>query len=148
MVSESFRKQVGNWVAETEKRSMAVLKQSAQDVVSRAQKSRDDGGRMPVVEGNLRNSLIVALNGSSVGKGKDSYINAIPLMKAGDELFIGWTAEYARRVEYGFQGADKLGRVYDQDGAGFFRGAVEKWPHFIMRNARRLRFRAMGKGAK
>lgn len=145
MSNDAFKKQVGSWVADSKKRTLAVLKKSAEDTVRTAQKTKSQGGRMPVVESNLRNSLIVALNGTKVGGGKDSYVNAIPLMKIGDELLIGWTAEYARRVEYGFKGTDSLGRTYDQDGAGFLRLATQKWVFNVNRNARRLRFRSLGK---
>ena len=135
-MANSFADQVGAWVAESKKRTVAVLQESTKEVVTRAQRPVKQGGSMPVVTGNLRNSLIVALNGNRVGKGAESYINAIPLMKAGDEIFIGWTAKYARRMEYGFHGTDKLGRTYDQQGYGFLRLATQKWPQIVRDTAR------------
>lgn len=131
MPNRAFAQAVGEWVAESEKRTVAVLKTAVQEVVKNAQRPVAQGGRMPVKEGNLRNSLVVTINGSKVGGGGDSYVSAIPMMKAGDLLFVGWTAEYSRRMEYGFNGADSLGRVYSFTGYGFLRGAVELWPRIV-----------------
>ena len=43
-----------------------------------------------------------------------------------EPIVIGTNVEYARRIEYGFDGADTLGRRYHQTGAGMFtRAAAE-----------------------
>lgn len=135
-MAKSFKQQVGAWVSESEKRLLAVQQQSIEEVVTRAQRPIEEGGSMPVVTGNLRKSLIVAINGMKAGKGEESHINAIPLMRPGDTVFIGWTAEYARRMEYGFTGTDSLGRSYNQQGYGFLRQAVQKWGQIVRDNAR------------
>jgi hypothetical protein len=51
----------------------------------------------------------------------------------GDTIYIGWTAAYAMRMEYGFQGPDSLGRVYNQPGNGFARSAAQNWPKIVDR---------------
>lgn len=135
-MARDFASVVGSWVAESKVRMVAVQKESAQEVITRAQRPVAQGGSMPVVTANLRNSLIVAINGMKKGEGPDSHINAIPMMRAGDELFIGWTAEYARRMEYGFDGVDSLGRRYRQQGYGFLRLAVQHWPRIVESTAR------------
>ena len=43
-----------------------------------------------------------------------------------DQITIGTNVEYARRIEYGYVGQDKLGRHYDQKGVGMFAQAVAR----------------------
>jgi hypothetical protein len=44
--------------------------------------------------------------------------------KAGDTVYLSNNAPYVRRLEFGFQGPDKLGRVYNQQGVGWIRMAL------------------------
>ena len=119
------------WTKKTEKRIDAVLKDATQSVVAVAQVSRDKGGRMPVITGNLRNSLQSSVAGGAMGEGASSYILAAAGMKGGDLATFTWTAEYARRINSGFTGADSLGRNYSQVGAHFVEVAVDQWPAIV-----------------
>ena len=119
------------WTKKTEKRIDAVLKDATQSVVAVAQQTKAKGGRMPVDTGNLRNSLQSSIAGGASGEGKSSHILVAPLMKGGDLATFTWTAEYARRVNNGFTGADSLGRNYSQVGAHFVEGAVDQWPAIV-----------------
>ena len=58
-------------------------------------------GRMPVDTGFLRNSFVSGLNGSA---SPAHHGVVIASMKLGDGFMYGWTAEYARAVEYGSSG--------------------------------------------
>lgn len=42
------------------------------------------------------------------------------------EVYVGTNLEYARRIEYGFNGADSLGRVYNQAAQPYLRPAVDE----------------------
>ena len=119
------------WTKKTEKRIDAVLKDATQSVIAVAQQTKAKGGRMPVITGNLRNSLQSSIAGGASGEGESSHILVVPLMKGGDVATFTWTAEYARRINSGFTGADSLGRNYSQVGAHFVEGAVDQWPAIV-----------------
>ena len=65
--------------------------------------------RAPVLSGQLRRSIAVS--------------TSTPGGKA--EARIGSNLEYARRIEFGFTGADRLGRVFDQSGKPYLRPAAK-----------------------
>jgi hypothetical protein len=119
------------WTKKTERRIDAVLKDAAQSVIAVAQVTKAKGGRMPVITGNLRNSLQSSIAGGASGQGEESYILVAATMKGGDLATFTWTAEYARRVNNGFVGDDKLSRTYNQVGAHFVEGAVDQWPAIV-----------------
>lgn len=119
------------WARQTKARMDAVVKGSTQEVCRIAQTPRGKGGRLPVDTGFLRNSFQSSLNGSTSLTGGDSYVLVAASMEAGDVAQFGWTAAYARRVNYGFVGADKLGRNYNQQGAHFLEGATVQWPGIV-----------------
>jgi hypothetical protein len=123
--------QLDQWTKKTEKRIDAVLKDATQSVIAVAQQTKAKGGRMPVDTGNLRNSLQSSVAGGAMGEGASSYILVAAGMKGGDLATFTWTAEYARRVNNGFTGADSLGRNYSQVGAHFVEGAVDQWPAIV-----------------
>ena len=104
----------------------AVFKQSVQEVIADAQVPVAKGGRMPVDTGFLRNSMVSGLNGSTSLTGPDSYALVIAQAGLDDVIFAGWTAEYARHVEYGARG--RPGRFY-------MRGAAQKWQTIVNKNA-------------
>ena len=130
MVNYTFAT-LDQWTKKTERRIDAVLKDATQSVVAVAQVTKAKGGRMPVDTGNLRNSLISSVAGGASGQGEESYIMAAAGMTGGDVATFTWTAEYARRINSGFTGADSLGRNYSQVGAHFVEGAVDQWPAIV-----------------
>lgn len=71
--------------------------------------------RTPVMTGRLRSSIRVTE----------------PLQTALESgiLVIGTNVEYAARIEYGFAGRDRLGRLYNQKGVGMFTQVVNAAPH-------------------
>jgi hypothetical protein len=121
MVQYTFA-QLDQWTKKTEKRIDAVLKDATQSVVAVAQVSRDKGGRMPVITGNLRNSLQSSIAGGASGEGEASHILVAPQMKGGDVATFTWTAEYAAAVNNGNRG---------RPGAHFVEGAVDQWPAVV-----------------
>ena len=119
------------WTKKTERRIDAVLKDATQSVIAVAQTSRDHGGRMPVITNTLRGSLQSSIAGGAFAEGEASHILVAPQMKGGDVATFTWTADYARRVNDGFVGDDKMGRTYSQVGAHFVEGAVDQWPAIV-----------------
>lgn len=108
----------------------AVLRQSADDVVSYSQTPAAKGGPMPVDTGFLRNSLVTEVNGAQIAQGEDSYTLAIAQLQPGDLLRVGWTAEYARM------------RNYNPVNGGPFRdAAAARWQEFVDANVRKVRNR-------
>lgn len=134
----NFSAQVSSWVREAEGRLEAVFKDSVQELFSIAQTTRYEGGNLPIRRGFLRDSFVSGLNGSTSLSGPDSYVLAVASAELGDSIIGGWTAKYARRMEYGFVGQDRLGRYYNQRGFGFVRGAAMQWQDIVNRNASRL----------
>ena len=125
-----FEATIRAFAEDAERKATAVFKQSAQDVIADAQLPVAQGGRMPVDTGFLRNSLASGLNGSTALSGSDSYVMAIAGAELGDVIEAGWTADYAKHVEYGTQG---------RSGRFFMRGAAQKWPSIVAANEARLR---------
>ncbi|MCY0150885.1 HK97 gp10 family phage protein [Hoeflea sp. G2-23] len=127
-----FSAQVDAFVSQTEQRTTAVFKQSAQDVLADAQTPTAKGGRMRVDTGFLRNSHVSGLNGSTSLSGPESYVLTIAQAKLGDAITGGWTANYAVHREFGARG---------QAPDFFLRGAAQKWPAFVRTNAAKLKAR-------
>ena len=114
--------QLDQWTKKTEKRIDAVLKDATQSVIAVAQQTKAKGGRMPVITGNLRNSLQSSIAGGAMGDGASSYILVAGNMKGGDLATFTWTAEYAAAVNNGNRG---------RPGAHFVEGAVDQWPAIV-----------------
>ena len=136
---KSYSAAIDDWIAKSERRITAVFKDSTQDLIDAAQKPRAKGGNLPVDTGFLRNSMVSGLNGSTSLKGPVNVSLTIGRAVLGDTISVGWTAEYARRIEYGFQGEDKAGRTFNQEGARFVGQAASQWQQFVNNNAARAR---------
>lgn len=104
---QSFDAQVGDWVAQTKERLEAVFKESAQRTISLMVKYT------PVDTGFLRASvrastsampkIIPTAKGGGVNVPYDSgaVLMTIAGAKLGQTIYVGYTANYARHVEYG-----------------------------------------------
>ena len=99
-------------------------------------RTKDDGGNLPKVTGNLARSLLaqigqsVQISDASDFAGADVGIIAATAI-LGDEVFFGYQAVYARRMNSGFVGEDKLGRTYNQAGNHFVERAINMWPQIV-----------------
>lgn len=125
-----FTASIKGWSDRAKQSAELIFKQSAQDVFEIAQTPVAKGGNMPVDTGYLRNSLAMTLNGSSVSGGADAYVLAVASAELSDAIFGGWTADYARHVEYGTQG---------RSGRFFMRGAAQRWAAIVARNAAKVK---------
>lgn len=117
----------------SEKRMVALMRASLQDVINEAQQSRFKGGRMRIDTGFLRASGQASLTGMPTGPDRpttddetDSYsynesATEVVLgdLKFGSTFYFGWTASYARYRE-----------LYD----GFLEGALQHWARIVAFN--------------
>lgn len=85
---------------------------------------------MPVDTGFLRGSLVAQLNGASVGGGSDAYVLAVSGLELGGTVFAGWSANYARHMEYG---------TSKTTGNFYMLGAAQEWQSIVARNAEKVR---------
>ena len=121
MVNYTFAT-LDQWTKKTERRIDAVLKDATQSVIAVAQQTKAKGGRMPVITGNLRNSLQSSVAGGAMGEGASSYILVAAGMKGGDVATFTYTAAYSKAVNNGNRG---------RPGAHFVEGAVDQWPAIV-----------------
>ena len=132
-MAKSFSAQVDDWIAKSERLSMAVLQQATQAVINEANTPAGKGGRMRVDTGFLRNSLKANIGSmpsgaSSPGNWDDSeVVLTLVRLQPGQVFYAGWTANYARPREH-----------FD----GFLRMAAQKWQEQVDAAARQLRQRA------
>lgn len=152
MAQSSFSAQVSAWAAKSEARMTAVFRDAAQSVAEDVKKTIPNGGKMPIDTGFLRASLMAStaqmptLDDSPEKDKSYPDDNAqIELVIAGAQLgqtiYLGFTAVYARRLEYGFTGTDSLGRTYNQQGLGFVRKSAQKWPLIVKESATKIKAR-------
>jgi hypothetical protein len=142
-VSSNFAATVNAWVNEVEGAIEAIYRDSVDELVETAQ------SYAPVKTGFLTNSLLAStammppidpakkpVKGATYPKSEISaeIVNG----SFGSVLYLGYTAAYAARLEYGFDGVDSLGRVYRQQPRAFVRRAAQDWANIVNRNAQRL----------
>lgn len=145
-MAQSFTAQIEERVRAYERRLIATAHGSAQELAETAKKTIPQGGNLPHDTGNLRRSLMASTasmptmssNGNQEFADNAAQIEAVIMgWELSTPLFLGWGAAYARRMEYGFQGTDSLGRTYNQQGFGFTRLAAQQWQQIVSRNAQR-----------
>lgn len=113
-MAKPFQAQVADWIKKSEAAMLTVAQQATQATVKEAQTPIAQGGRMPVKDGYLRNSMVGALNaipsGSATIAGMtwngEGVTATILRAKPGDTITIGWTAVYAGVMEarYAYMG--------------------------------------------
>ena len=132
-----FSSIVDQWTKETEQRMTAVWRQSIDDLADTMNRTRANGGRLPHLTGNLMRSLLASTSAMpSTGGPNAKYTGQdVGLVTAGlrldQTIWLGYQAIYARRLNYGFVGQDRLGRNYNQAGAHFVEGAIAEWPSIV-----------------
>lgn len=129
-----------SWSGNTKALLTALLRNSVQALAKEASTTIPNGGRVPVKTGNLARTVVVDTKSPQVSEnlGTGDYSLGIANINPGDTIYIGWTAVYARRQNYGFVGADSLGRVYNQAGFGFAEATAAKWPSILREQAAKL----------
>lgn len=128
------------WAGVSSNGLTALLRNSVQELAKVASTTIPNGGRVPVRTGNLARSVIVDNKPPQVidGVATGDFSLGIANIKPGDTVYLGWQARYSKRVNYGFVGADSLGRVYNQSGAGFAEATAAQWPRIVAREATKI----------
>lgn len=134
----NFAAQVEDWAKETADRMERIWKASTQELGSVANNA------VPVDTGFLRASFMASNDampeinksaqnkeGASVSQDFGQITAVIEGATLGQTIYMGWTAAYALRIEYGFNGTDSLGRKYSQPPRGFARLAAAQWPAIV-----------------
>lgn len=139
----SFSASVSAWAAETQRRTEAVFKDSAQRLVKEVLTPVAEGGNMPVKTGFLRSSL----RGSTETMPKVGDATATPAegmfyapdfgeigltiagAKLGDTLYLGFTANYAPYVNAKRQFIDL---------------AAQRWPQIVTESCQAAQARVEG----
>nr|PZN74437.1 MAG: hypothetical protein DIU57_19345 [Pseudomonadota bacterium] len=131
----SFAEAVGAWASATERRLSAVHKKAIEKLAMEMTRTRAEGGNVPVDTGNLYRSLLASTTGmpkTAEGPFAGSNVpSVIATLRMNDPVWLGYQAKYARRVNFGFVGADALGRVYNQQGAHFVERAIAMWSQIV-----------------
>jgi len=138
----SFDRQVRQWDAKARARLRVVARESVQEVISIAQTTVGEGGRMRIDTGFLRASIQAALHTMPSGptypkkKAKKGQYKtqaagdpvSVALLKwdpyTKDQLFVGWTAAYALTREA-------------RD--AYLSSATELWDQIVARQVKRVR---------
>lgn len=150
----AFAATVTKWAQETEARTQAVLRSSAQRVANEVRETVNEGGRMPIVTGNLRRSLLASTTAMPTTAAADTKFAesdislVIQGLEVGETLYLGFQANYARRLNFGFVAEDKLGRTYNQAGFHFVEGVAARWQQIVNEEAIRLQGQVAGAFAR
>ena len=123
----------------SQKMLTAVVRESVEEMAVEASKPVARGGKMPVITGFLRGSVVLDHGRTPppnrVLRNKPRGVVSVPFsgdlsaagMKMGDFAAIQWTARYAVHVEYGAGG--RAARL-------FATSASKKWPAIVAKNAK------------
>jgi len=115
----NYRFSQADRIAAKLKHRMRYLKiMTAARIMQAQQRPRDQGGPMPVVSGELRDSLVVDAGGRLL-IGTYAYRELLSLPAFKGPITWGWTVPYADRINYGFTGIDSMGRNYNQAGVHY-----------------------------
>jgi hypothetical protein len=139
-VNQQFREVVGKWAhASVPDQLLGVARIAIQDT---AEIVVDE---TPVDTGFLVANWQPSLNAPDLSlvlgaNGYDASAAALTVtdLKLGDVFYFTNNAVYARRINYGFVGADSLGRHYNQVGRHMIETAVGYWPTTVERAAGQL----------
>lgn len=142
----SFAKAIGEWASKTEERMGAVHRKAVVLLGEEMTKTKPTGGRVPFDTGNLARSLLASTSDmpkTAEGPFSGSNVGAVAAtLRLDQPVWLGYQAIYARRMNFGFVGADKLGRVFNQAGNHFVEGAIAKWPQIVEQAAKEVQANA------
>ena len=133
MDGKQFEAAIGKWAKEAPEKMDAFARQVCQAIAERAMTTTPVG-----VTGFLRGSWQPSIGEPSTShegsadkggaKVAAAIATVIPEIKAGVKFYMMNNAAYARRLEFGFVGEDKLGRKYNQAGRFWVTDAAKAWP--------------------
>lgn len=129
-----FSEDVSRWVQRAGERADAALRAIATDTVARVQELT------PVDTGFLRSNWTAIKQGDEEPVAGRAPPPGVALADAhvGDVIVILNPTVYARRIEYGFVGEDKLGRHYNQTGRHMVGQTITEMPMIAERAVQRV----------
>lgn len=139
-----FSDTVKQFTVDAGKNTDVVLRASVHVLYKEVINPKIHGGNLPHDTGNLGRSVAVSRTAMPRVDSEEKEYSAgnnegvINSAEAGDTIYIGFQASYSLRQNYGFTGADSLGRVYKQAGAQFIEKAEAKWPQIVKSQEARL----------
>ncbi len=138
----AFADQLTEWGKQTEARMEAIYRRSVKLLADEMATTKPQGGRVPFESGNLARSLVASTQGmpktSTTPTAGATVGVVIATLKLNQPIWLGYQAIYARRQNYGFVGADVLGRVFNQAGSHFLEGAIDAWPQIVAQAAKEI----------
>lgn len=136
-MSNSFSAAVGAWASKSKERMQAVHRRSVELLGEEMAATKPQGGRVPFLTGNLARSLVASTEGmpkTSTAPAVGSNVGVVAAtLNFNQPVWLGYQAVYARRRNYGFVGADVLGRVFNEPGDYFVEGAIANWQQIVAR---------------
>lgn len=138
----AFADQLTEWGKQTEASMEAIYRRSVKLLADDMTRTKAQGGRVPVLTTALSKSLVASTQGmpktSTTPTAGATVGVVIATLKLNQPIWLGYQAIYARRQNYGFVGADKLGRVFNQAGSHFLEGAIDAWPQIVAQAAKEI----------
>ena len=135
-----FHNEVKAWMEEVDVQTVRAIREPIKAV------NRELIAQWPVKTGLSRGSWFAGIGAVPTGQGSIgapvlTRLNGIAdKLKPGDVYYVSNTAPYAARIEFGFTGADVLGRQYDTRGRFILQGIMSRITQIIeTANARFLR---------
>lgn len=148
-MSTSFSAAIGQWAAQSKDRIQAVHRRSVELLGEEMANTKPNGGRVPFQTGNLARSLVASTEGmpktSETPTAGGSVGAVTATLELGQSVWLGYQAIYARRQNYGFVGADVLGRVFNQPGSYFVEGAIANWQQIVSKAVAEIQASAGGR---
>ena len=144
--SLNFGAMVEGWCRGVPERIEAVRNTAIDKLADEMVRTKGQGGRLPFEHGNLARSIQASTQSmpmTAPGPFSGSNVGAVTAtLKVDQPIWLGYQAVYARRMNYGFVGADSLGRVYNQAGNYFVEGAILQWRSFVAESIREIQMAA------
>lgn len=138
----SFAATVSAWAKASEQRLEATRNLAIEYLAEEMTLTVGRGGRLPFQTGNLARSILASTQGmpkTAEGPFPGSNVGLVTAnLRLDQPVWIGFQANYARRQNFGYVGADSLGRVYNQSGAHFVEGAIAEWQNIVKKAASEL----------
>ncbi|MCA0961147.1 hypothetical protein [Salipiger bermudensis] len=144
-MTQTFAAQIRNWTEKTKHDAEFIFKGSVEDIselMARRQASvQDTGGTfqvgyVPVLSGELINSVEVSVDGTITGQGANKappdFVASLAGLELGGVAEIYFTAAHARPLHYGFtttSGAQVPGRLWVTT-------AIQQWDTIVQMNAK------------
>lgn len=140
-----FSDTVKQFTVDAGKNTDVILRASVHELYKEVINPKIHGGNLPHDTGNLGRSVAVSKTAMPRVDSEEKEYSAgnnegvISSAETGDTIYIGIQAVYGPRVNFGFTGADSLGRAYNQAGAHFLEKTEAKWPQFVKAAKARLK---------